>query len=58
MQEKIAGVEGILQSPETYDGDFQDDLYDLIRNQTELKSEIEEVEQIWLNLIEQLESSS
>ena len=58
LQEKIAGVEGILQSPETYDGDFQDDLHDLIRNQTELKAEIEEVEQIWLNLNEQLESSS
>ena len=58
LQEKIADVEGILQSPETYDGDFQDDLHDLIRNQTELKAEIEEVEQIWLNLNEQLESSS
>ena len=58
LQEKIAGVEGILQSPDTYDGDFQDDLHDLIRNQTELKAEIEEVEQIWLNLNEQLESSS
>ncbi len=58
LQEKIAGVEGILQSPETYDGDFQDDLHDLIRNQTELKAEIEEVEQIWLNLNEQLEGSS
>ena len=58
LQEKIAGVEGILQSPDTYDGDFQDDLHDLIRNQTELKAEIEEVEQIWLNLNEQLERSS
>ena len=56
--EKIAGVEGILQSPETYDGDFQDDLHDLIRNQTELKTEIEEVEQTWLNLNEQLEGNS
>ena len=58
LQEKIAGVEGILQSPDTYGGDFQDDLHDLIRNQTELKAEIEEVEQIWLNLNEQLEGSS
>jgi ATP-binding cassette subfamily F protein 3 len=58
LQEKIAVVEGILQSPETYDGDFQDDLHDLIRNQTELKSEIEEVEQRWLNLNEQLEGNS
>jgi ATP-binding cassette subfamily F protein 3 len=58
LQEKIAGVEAILQSPDTYDGDFQDDLHDLIRNQTELKAEIEEVEQIWLNLNEQLEGSS
>ena len=58
LQEKIADVEGILQSPETYDGDFQDDLHDLIRNQTELKAEIEEIEQIWLNLNEQLEGSS
>ena len=58
LQEKIADVEEILQSPETYDGDFQDDLHDLIRNQTELKAEIEEVEQIWLNLNEQLEGSS
>ena len=58
LQEKIAGVEGILQSPETYDGDFQDDLHDLIRNQTELKTEIEEVEQRWLNLNEQLEGNS
>ncbi|MDB2510608.1 ATP-binding cassette domain-containing protein [Gammaproteobacteria bacterium] len=57
LQEKIAGVEGILQSPETYDGDFQDDLHDLIRNQTELKTEIEEVEQTWLNLNEQLEGN-
>ena len=57
LQEKIAGVEAILQSPDTYDGDFQDDLHDLIRNQTELKAEIEEVEQIWLNLNEQLEGS-
>jgi ATP-binding cassette subfamily F protein 3 len=58
LQEKIAGVEGILQSPETYDGDFHDDLHDLIRNQTELKTEIEEVEQTWLNLNEQLEGNS
>jgi ATP-binding cassette subfamily F protein 3 len=58
LQEKIAVVEAILQSPDTYDGDFQDDLHDLIRNQTELKAEIEEVEQIWLNLNEQLEGSS
>ena len=58
LQEKIADVEGILQSPETYDGDFQDDLHDLIRNQTELKAELEEVEQTWLNLNEQLEGSS
>src|SRR6056300_600814 len=58
LQEKLAGVEGILQSPETYDGDFQDDLHDLIRNQTELKTEIEEVEQRWLNLNEQLEGNS
>jgi len=58
LQEKVAGVEGILQSPETYDGDFQDDLHDLIRNQTELKTEIEEVEQRWLNLNEQLEGNS
>jgi ATP-binding cassette subfamily F protein 3 len=58
LQEKIAGVEGILQSPESYDGDFQDDLHDLIRNQTELKTEIEEVEQTWLNLNEQLEGNS
>jgi ATP-binding cassette subfamily F protein 3 len=58
LQEKIAGVEGILQSPETYDGDFQDDLHDLIRNQTELKTEIEEVEQTWLILNEQLEGNS
>jgi len=58
LQEKIAGVEAILQAPDTYDGDFQDDLHDLIRNQTELKAEIEEVEQIWLNLNEQLEGSS
>jgi len=58
LQEKIADVEAILQSPDTYDGDFQDDLHDLIRNQTELKAEIEEVEQIWLNLNEQLEGSS
>ena len=58
LQEKIAGVERILLSPETYDGDFQDDLHDLIRNQTELKTEIEEVEQTWLNLNEQLEGNS
>jgi ATP-binding cassette subfamily F protein 3 len=58
LHEKIAGIEGVLQSPETYDGDFQDDLHDLIRNQTELKTEIEEVEQTWLNLNEQLEGNS
>ena len=56
LNEKIGAVEGILQSPETYDGDFQDDLHDLIRNQTELKSQIEEVEQVWISLNEQLES--
>jgi hypothetical protein len=33
-------------------------LHDLIRNQSELKSEIEEVEQVWLNLSEQLEAAS
>ena len=58
LQEKIADVESILQSPDTYDGDFQDDLHDLIRNQTELRIEIEEVEQIWLNLNEQLEDKA
>lgn len=57
LQGKITDVEAILQSPDTYDGDFQDDLHDLIRNQTELKSEIEEVEQEWLNLNEKLEAS-
>jgi ATP-binding cassette, subfamily F, member 3 len=56
LNEKIGAVEGILQSPETYDGDFQDDLHDLIRNQTELKSQIEEVEQMWISLNERLES--
>jgi len=57
LQGKISDVESILQSPDTYDGDFQDDLHDLIRNQTELKSEIEEVEQEWLLLNEKFESS-
>ncbi len=56
LQGKITEVEAVLQSPDTYDGDFQEDLHDLIRNQSELKSEIDEVEQIWLNLSEQLEA--
>ena len=58
LQGKITEVEAVLQSPDTYDGDFQEDLHDLIRNQSELKSEIEEVEQAWLNLSEQLEAAS
>ena len=58
LQGKITQVEAVLQSPDTYDGDFQEDLNDLIRNQSELKSEIEEVEQVWLNLSEQLEAAS
>ena len=58
LQGKITDVEAVLQSPDTYDGDFQGDLHDLIRNQSELKSEIEEVEQVWLNLSEQLEAAS
>ena len=58
LQGKITEVEAVLQSPDTYDGDFQEDLHDLIRNQSELKSEIEEVEQVWLNLSEQLEAAS
>jgi ATP-binding cassette subfamily F protein 3 len=58
LQGKITEVEAVLQSPDTYDGDFQEDLHDLIRNQSELKSEIDEVEQIWLNLSEQLEAAS
>ena len=58
LQGKITDVEAVLQSPDTYDGDFQEDLHDLIRNQSELKSEIEEVEQVWLNLSEQLEAAS
>ena len=58
MQEKIAEAEAILQSPDTYEGDFQDDLHDLIRNQTELKTEIEEVEKLWLSLNEQLDACS
>ena len=58
MQEKITEAEAILQSPETYEGDFQDDLHDLIRNQTELKTEIEEVEKLWLSLNEQLDACS
>jgi len=56
LQGKITEVEAVLQSPDSYDGDFQEDLHDLIRNQSELKSEIDEVEQIWLNLSEQLEA--
>jgi ATP-binding cassette subfamily F protein 3 len=56
LNEKIGEVESLLHSPETYDGDFQDDLHDLIRNQTELRSQIEEVEQVWLSLNEKLES--
>jgi hypothetical protein len=47
----------VLQSPDTYEGNFQDDLHDLIRNQTELKSQIEEVEAIWLGLSEKLEAT-
>ena len=58
LQGKITEVEAVLQSPDTYNGDFQEDLHDLIRNQSELKSEIEEVEQVWLNLSEQLEAAS
>ena len=58
LQGKITEVEAVLQSPDTYDGDFQEDLHDLIRNQSELKSEIEEVEQVWLSLSEQLEAAS
>ena len=58
LQGKITDVEAVLQSPDTYDGDVQEDLHDLIRNQSELKSEIEEVEQVWLNLSEQLEAAS
>ena len=58
MQEKITEAEAILQSPDTYEGDFQDDLHDLIRNQTELKTEIEEVEKLWLSLSEQLDACS
>jgi ATP-binding cassette subfamily F protein 3 len=58
LQGKITEVEAVLQSPDTYDGNFQEDLHDLIRNQSELKSEIDEVEQIWLNLSEQLEAAS
>ena len=58
MQEKITEAEAILQSPDTYEGDFQDDLHDLIRNQTELKTEIEEVEKLWLSLNEQLDACS
>jgi hypothetical protein len=57
LQEKISGVEAILQSPDTYDGNFHDDLHDLIRSQTELKSQIEEVEAVWLNLNEKLEAA-
>ena len=56
LNKKIGEVESLLHSPETYDGDFQDDLHDLIRNQTELRSQIEEVEQVWLSLNEKLES--
>jgi ATP-binding cassette subfamily F protein 3 len=57
LQGKITEVEAVLQSPDTYDGNFQEDLHHLIRNQSELKSEIDEVEQIWLNLSEQLEAA-
>jgi len=57
LQDKIAEVEGVLQSPDTYEGNFQDDLHDLIRSQTELKSQIEEVEAVWLGLSEKLELS-
>ncbi len=57
LQDKIGEVEGVLQSPDTYEGNFQDDLHDLIRNQTELKSQIEEVEAIWLGLSEKLEAT-
>ena len=56
LQEKIGEVEAVLQSPDTYDGNFQDDLHDLIRNQTELKSQIEEVEKVWLTANEKLRS--
>ena len=58
LQEKIAEAEAIWQSPDTYECDFQDDLHDLIRNQTELKTEIEEVEKLWLSLNEQLDACS
>jgi ATP-binding cassette subfamily F protein 3 len=57
LQEKIGEVEAVLQSPDTYDGNFQDDLHDLIRNQTELKSQIEEVEKVWLTANEKLEAA-
>jgi len=57
LQEKIAEVESVLQSPDTYEGNFQEDLHDLIRNQTELKAQIEEVEAVWLGLSEKLEAA-
>ena len=37
LQEKIAEVEGILKSQETYNGHFHADLHDLIIHQIELK---------------------
>lgn len=58
LNEKIAEVEAILHSPETYAGNFQEDLHDHIRNQTELKSQIDEVEKEWLGLSEKLEAAS
>ena len=56
LQRKLSETEELLNSPESYNDETGPDLQSLLRNQMELTSQIELIEQEWLELNDALEA--
>jgi ATP-binding cassette subfamily F protein 3 len=56
LQRKLSETEELLNSPDSYNNETGPDLQSLLRNQMELTSQIELIEQEWLELNDALEA--
>ena len=57
LNRKLVETQELLNSPESYKDPSETNLHDLLRNQVNLSSEIELIEQEWIELNEELENS-
>ena len=57
LQRKLSEVNDKLNSPDSYNEDSGNNLHDLLREQVNLISEIENAEQEWLELNQKLDES-